>query len=94
MDQDRVEKELQRMTAALHKQQQPRSQPQRQTPEPRQDVNMQPPAGVQAPGNELPTQQVVQPPAPQVNVLQPYPAVHAMPAQPFLQPGPILMPLS
>jgi hypothetical protein len=91
MDQDRVEKELQRMTAALQKQQQYRPA-QNQTPAQTApisadaDVQMQASSSTQTP-NETPM-------VPQVGVVQPYQMVQAMPAQPFLHQGAVLAPLS
>jgi hypothetical protein len=85
MDQDRVEKELQRMTAALQKQQQhtrPVPVPQQVTP----DVQMQPSSSAQ----QVAEVQQLGVATPQVGVVQPYQMVQAMPAQPFLQQGPMI----
>jgi hypothetical protein len=84
MDQERVEKELQRMSAALQKQQQQvRSiaPPLQVTP----DVQMQPSSSAQ----QQPEAQQLSAPMPQVGVMQPYPIVQSMPAQPFLHQGPV-----
>jgi hypothetical protein len=85
MDQDRVEKELQRMTAALQKQQlqaRPTAPQQQVTP----DVQMQPSSSAQ---QHVEAQQQSAP-TPQVGVMQSYPLVQAMPVQPFLHQGPMI----